>query len=313
MQDKIAIARKKSIFWGVAGGVLLLGIYFVIVSLANSSAHAIEEFIQLWYWISALTVGFGIQVGLYAHVRQTIKIKKEMLQASSAVAAGAGVSTVSMIACCAHHLTDFLPILGLSVAAAFLSTYQLVFIMIGIISNILGITYMLSIISKHHLYFEANKWLARLSGFNYKRVFKIEVPVLTGILLISFLLLPSSPVLSEDSDTRQQVVLEEKQLASNGISVDVGGTYDRLQKTITFSIKFTTHAGSMDFQMDDIAALLINDEKVSLQGLWEGSPPGGHHRSGELRYENIPTDVQSITLKLSAEGKLGVRRFVWDL
>lgn len=186
MQEKIQKARQKSILWGVAGGILLLSIYFIIVSLANSFSHAIEEFVHLWYWITALTVGFGIQVGLYVHVRQTIQMKKEAKHAASAVAAGGGVSTVSMIACCAHHLTDFLPILGLSAAAAFLSTYQLVFILIGIISNILGITYMLSIISKHHLYFDANRWLTKLSGYNYKRIFKIEVPALISILIVSF-------------------------------------------------------------------------------------------------------------------------------
>lgn len=313
MQEKIQRARQKSILWGMAGGILLLSIYFIIVSLANSFSHAIEEFIQLWYWIGALTVGFGVQVGLYTHVRQTIKLKKEAKQAASSVAAGAGVSTVSMIACCAHHLTDFLPILGLSTAAAFLSTYQLVFILLGIISNILGITYMLSIIAKHHLYFDANKWLAILSGYNYKRVFKIEIPALISILLVSVLLLPPSQVLSDDNNIQQEIFLEEKQVAGNGIWVDASGVYKRVQNTLTFFIKFTTHSGDMDFLVDEIATLIINDQKVSLSAVWEGSAPGGHHRSGKLSYINLPSDIQSISLKLSEKGRIDIRRFIWDL
>ncbi len=313
MQGKIVKARKKSIFWGVVGGILLLSVYFIIVSLANSFSHAIEEFIQLWYWIAFLTVGFGIQVGLYTHVRQTIQLKKEAKHAASAVAAGAGVSTVSMIACCAHHLTDFLPILGLSAAAAFLSSYQLVFIMVGIISNILGITYMLSIISKHHLYFNANRWLSKLSAYSYRSVFKIEVPVLVIMLLVSITLLPTSEVLSEDNSNKQEILLEEKQVSGNGISVDVSGIYNRPQKSIIFTVKFTTHSGSMDFRVDEIATLMMNDEKISIPATWEGSPPGGHHRSGKLSYKDVPADSQSIILKLSTKGRMGVRRFIWDL
>lgn len=313
MQEKIQKAKQKSIFWGVVGGILLLSVYFVIVSVVNSFGHAIDEFSQLWYWITALTVGFGIQVGLYAHVRQTIQLKKQAHGATSTIATAGGVSTVSMVACCAHHLTDFLPILGLSAAAAFLSAYQLIFIMLGIISNILGATYMLSIIAKHHLYFDANRWLTKLAGYNYKRIFKGEISILFTILLVGISLFQPSQVISENNNIDQQVTLEQEQVAANGIWVDVGGVYDRAESTLTLTIKFTTHSGSLDFQVDEIATLSINGHEVVLPVTWVGSPPGGHHRSGELNYEDLPADVKSITLQLSTKGRMGVRTFAWDL
>lgn len=77
MDNKIRQAKQKSIFWGIVGGILLFSIFFIIVSVANSFSHSISEFTRLWYWISALTVGFGIQVGLYVHVRQAIQLKKQ--------------------------------------------------------------------------------------------------------------------------------------------------------------------------------------------------------------------------------------------
>jgi len=249
VQEQIQKVKKKSILWGIFGGVALISIYFIIVSLANSVSHAITEFWDLWYWITALVVGFGIQVGLFAHMRQTIKLKEQLKGATTSMAAGAGVSTASMIACCAHHVSDVLPILGLSAAAAFLTQYQLVFIIVGIISNILGITYMLSIITKHRLYFDSNKWLARLATYNYKKVFQIEVPVLSVVFLIGVFFFSQSPeVSSEVIVTNQQpVMLESRAVQGNGISVVVSGEYQPSQGKIIFNMRINTHSGSLDY------------------------------------------------------------------
>ena len=56
-----------------------------------------------------------------------------------------------MAACCAHHLSDVLPILGLSGLAAFLARYQTVFIVAGVLSNLVGIAIMLESIQRHQL------------------------------------------------------------------------------------------------------------------------------------------------------------------
>ena len=48
-----------------------------------------------------------------------------------------------MLACCAHHLTDVLPILGLSSAAIFLNLYKTPLLWLGIGMNLVGIVYML--------------------------------------------------------------------------------------------------------------------------------------------------------------------------
>jgi len=48
-----------------------------------------------------------------------------------------------MLACCAHHLTDVLPILGLSGAAVFLNAYKTPLLWLGIVMNLAGIVYLL--------------------------------------------------------------------------------------------------------------------------------------------------------------------------
>ena len=56
-----------------------------------------------------------------------------------------------MAACCAHHLTDVLPFVGLAGLAAFLAEYQLLFIIGGVLSNAVGIAIMLETIQRHGL------------------------------------------------------------------------------------------------------------------------------------------------------------------
>ena len=55
-------------------------------------------------------------------------------------------STVAMVACCAHHVTDVLPILGLTAAATFLAKYRLLFMGVGLGTTLLGISYMVHLI-----------------------------------------------------------------------------------------------------------------------------------------------------------------------
>jgi hypothetical protein len=45
-----------------------------------------------------------------------------------------------------------LPILGVSAAALFLNQFQDLFLTVGVLSNVIGISLMLKIIQKHYLY-----------------------------------------------------------------------------------------------------------------------------------------------------------------
>lgn len=156
----------RPVLFGILGGVLLLVFYFVIVSWAADFYHAVDEFFTLWYWVIPLVVGFGIQVGLFAYVKGYAKVASA--SAKSSIAASGGLSTLSMAACCAHHVTDFLPLLGLSAAAFFLTRYQTVFLTVGVASNLIGINVMFRIIQKHGFYWESGSWLNRLMAFNLK-------------------------------------------------------------------------------------------------------------------------------------------------
>ncbi len=134
----------KPVLAAFAGMVILVLIYWLILFIATKDIrHPIEQFIEFKYWIIFLVLGFGIQMGLFWYIRSGMHLDSS---SKSALAAGASTSTVAMIVCCAHHITDILPILGLSAAGLFLSEYQVYFFLLGIISNAVGIILMLYII-----------------------------------------------------------------------------------------------------------------------------------------------------------------------
>lgn len=136
---------SKPFLVGVLGMAGLIAVYILIVFAATRDmGHVIEQFLEFRYWISALVLGFGIQMGLFWYIRSGMHLAGSA--STTAMATGASTSTVAMVACCVHHLTDFLPILGLSAVALFLSEYQTYFFLFGVVSNIAGIMLMIYII-----------------------------------------------------------------------------------------------------------------------------------------------------------------------
>lgn len=140
---------KKEIVYGSLASVGLLLFYFLVMTISSANLSAtVSQFKQLWYWMITLSLGFGIQVGLFTRLKNIIKNSPTTNQAGAITAASTGTSSASMIACCAHHLSEVLPIIGLSGFAIFLTRYQIPIIVFGIAMNLLGIIYMLKTIAK---------------------------------------------------------------------------------------------------------------------------------------------------------------------
>ena len=130
-----------SIALGLAGAVALVGFYLAIVTWAQGPDHALE---LLWgdrVFVGLISAGFGTQVGLFTYLRL---LQRAMARESVALAgAGTATSSVSMVACCAHHLADVLPIVGLSGLAVFLVDFRTPLMLLGIATNVVGIAVML--------------------------------------------------------------------------------------------------------------------------------------------------------------------------
>jgi hypothetical protein len=133
----------------LVGAGLLTLLYFGIVSWAEGWQHAVELFWQDRWIVLPIILGFGVQSGLYIILKKRLYLPVESTGPSGALTgAGGGMSTVAMVACCAHHVTDVLPILGLTATAAFLAEYRTIFMLVGLSTTLLGIVVMLIILMR---------------------------------------------------------------------------------------------------------------------------------------------------------------------
>ena len=128
---------------GVLGASFLTGVYLGIVSLAESPKHALELFWQDKVFVIPIILGFGMQVGLYTLLKKGLYLPIHVPAGSATTAAGGGMSTMAMVACCAHHVADALPLVGLTAAATFLVNWKIPFMVVGLLTNLIGIAVML--------------------------------------------------------------------------------------------------------------------------------------------------------------------------
>ena len=159
------MSRTKRILWplgaGIAGAVFLSALYFGIVSWAESAQHAIDLFWEDRWIVIPIILGFGIQMALYTILKKRLFVPVSTPGPSGALTgAGGTTSTLAMVACCAHHVTDVLPILGLTAAATFLAEYQTAFMRGGLGTTIIGIVIMLYILIR-----ERNKAFAQIAVY----------------------------------------------------------------------------------------------------------------------------------------------------
>ena len=128
-----------SIIYGVGGMAALLGIYFVILAVVSGWEFTVSQFLEFWYFIVSLALGFGIQIGLFTYLRNAVR---GMDMSGKVVAVSGATSTVAMISCCAHYLTNLLPIVGAAGAIALVAQYQIELFWLGLACNLAGIAYM---------------------------------------------------------------------------------------------------------------------------------------------------------------------------
>lgn len=136
MNGQIAITRSSAS--GVLAFGALLTIYFAALTLVSGWSFTVGQFSDFWYYIVPLAAGFGVQVALFVRLRQVVSRAKET---SAVVAASGTTSTVAMISCCAHYLTNVAPVLGATGLVAFAAQFQVELFWVGLLFNLAGIGY----------------------------------------------------------------------------------------------------------------------------------------------------------------------------
>src|SRR3989338_7168720 len=95
--------------------------------------------------------------------------------------------------------------------------------------------------------------------------------------------------------------------------VDFESTPKNIQKDVfEFEIVMDTHSVALDQDMAAVSKLIDDKSSEYKPTSWKGDGPGGHHRSGILRFEGVAQKPKSIKLIIGSIG--GVERnFSWNL
>lgn len=135
----------QSVLYGILASAILFGVYFSILTFVSGWVFAQEQFASYWYFVLSLTVGFGIQITLYQYIKSLVHSGQGM---GKVVGVSGTTSGVAMVSCCAHYLVNLIPVLGVTGLVTFVAQYQVKLFWVGILSNIIGIIYMVSKVIK---------------------------------------------------------------------------------------------------------------------------------------------------------------------
>ncbi|MEK6947194.1 MAG: hypothetical protein AABX32_06320 [Nanoarchaeota archaeon] len=284
----------KYILKGLLGSTSLLGFYLIVASLLGGFNFAVENFVQLWYWMIPLVVGFGVQIGLFFYVKDAMHAK-----AAGQAAASTGISATSMVACCAHHIADIAPFLGITALGLFLTKYQSTFLLIGVLSNILGITYMYTLID------------TKLAKQKMKIIFYSLLGLSVIIVLASYWYSSSGPPTVSgnfvNSNTAAFQTITSGSTDPGNAQVDLTPKgVENGQLKVDFAIN--THSVTLsDYDLAKITTLGYDGKKIN-----PVSAPAlqGHHNSGTLIF-NVGQNLNKFKITIVGIPNVQERVFEW--
>ena len=134
-------SRRALVIAGDAGLIAsagMLGVYFAVLTLVSGWRFAVEQFGEWRWFVLALAIGFGVQVGLLVYLRLTALAAS----AGKVVTTTGATSAIAMVSCCVHYLANFLPVLAVGGLVSFVDRYQVELFWFGIASNLAGVVYL---------------------------------------------------------------------------------------------------------------------------------------------------------------------------
>lgn len=128
----------KPLLFGTTAFLAMLAVYFGVLTLVSGWDFTLSEFVRFWPYVAALTLGFGFQIGLYVYLKQ--QLARHHGGGTMVVASGT-TSTAAMISCCAHYLTNVLPVIGAAGFVTLVAQYQVELFWVGLAFNAIGIAF----------------------------------------------------------------------------------------------------------------------------------------------------------------------------
>jgi len=99
----------------------------------------------------------------------------------------------------------------------------------------------------------------------------------------------------------------------NGVRVDAMPVELKAGSEVRFEVRLNTHSVALDQDLTAISSLKDNKGNTFQATGWDGSPPGGHHRSGTLSFPALAQGTETVTLIIKGVGKDSERMFSWQV
>jgi hypothetical protein len=99
----------------------------------------------------------------------------------------------------------------------------------------------------------------------------------------------------------------------NGVRVDAMPVELKAGSEVRFEVRLNTHSVALDQNLAAISSLKDNKGNTFQAIGWDGSPPGGHHRSGTLSFPALAQGTKTVTLIIKGIGKDSERIFSWQV
>ncbi len=143
-----SLLRNPFVF-GTIAGILVILFNISVASLAEGSIEkGYQVFLTNGIFVYLIPLAVGIQMGLFRYHRNLIS-GHGVSGSEKMGMAGSATSSLTMVACCLHHVSDFLPTIGFVLAtSSFLIQYKDAIITIGLLANVAGSVYIARAILK---------------------------------------------------------------------------------------------------------------------------------------------------------------------
>lgn len=136
-----------------------------------------------------------------------------------------------------------------------------------------------------------------------------SIVLATGVVL-ALILRPSPQV--PQSPLSPQPPLSSQENSGGNVTVTVTPVTLKQGLPPSFDVAFETHSVDLTFDVEKVASLTDGTRTVYAPH-WDGTPAGGHHRSGTLRFTPDMTESRSVTLTLKDITDIPMRTFTWEV
>ena len=144
----------------------------------------------------------------------------------------------------------------------------------------------------------------------------------TGIILIAIVAVvmfwskQKTNIFSRREETQQSASASPRENFEAQTNNEGGVTIEVSPRSINesaFAIVLNTHSVELSDDFAEAAVLKDENGKEYRPIGWEGTPPGGHHREGILKFGPLSPKPKKLELIISGIGGIPERKFLWTI